>query len=192
MPENPRLSILALLPLAAVLAVTASFHTNCATVRDVVGVRGQVIDKPGLSAAVNSVWSESYRRSDRPPAVRIVEGADLNCTAEGGIIGFETPIGCRNGYTASPFEVSVGYDNGVRDFGWDHSMLAHELRHAVHLRRGILDGEHKSPDWRPVADCQMPPGDCGIVDRANKRLRSEPIELDTVNPFDADGGADAQ
>lgn len=180
---------LALCPLLAVVAVLASFELGCGTARNAIGIRGRVIDKPGIAEAVHSVWEVSYLRLDNPPSIRIVEGSELTCISPGGTKGFETPIGCRNGYTATPFEVSVTFDDGVRDFGWDHSTLAHELRHVVHLRKGILDGDHKLPDWRPLTDCQMPPGDCGIVDRANRRLRNEPIELDSpvvqLEPQDA-------
>ena len=136
-------------------------------------VRGQVIEKPGLAAAVDSVWVGTYSRTDRPPVVFLVEGAGLTCTDEqSGVPGFECPtVGCRGGCTSNPASVSVAF----RGVPWHQSSLAHELRHAMKMRIALLmlnyspdramlqmlaDKDHRGPDWEPG----------GEVDKANANL----------------------
>jgi hypothetical protein len=75
-------------------------------------------------------------------------GPELTCTdPNSGNPGFRTSAGCREGYTASPWEVSVAWHDGDR---FSQTALAHELRHAADAREGVVDPSHKGPQWRAV------------------------------------------
>jgi hypothetical protein len=49
--------------------------------------------------------------------------------------------------------------------------LAHELLHALQLRSGVMDPDHRTEGFRPIGECPQPLTEmCGIVDRANQAL----------------------
>lgn len=114
--------------------------------------------RQGQEMAVWTVWHDAYGREDPPPKVRWKRGDDLNCTdATSGNPGFSTPIGCREGYTASRYEVFVA-DRGETTLAW--TTLAHELLHCAQLRQGIVDPLHLTAGFKPG----------GAVDQANALL----------------------
>lgn len=142
-----------------------------------IGVRGDVVQRPGLAEAVDFVWREQFERRDAPPTVRIVEGADLNCTdTNSGKAGFVVLLedesrpgnfmrACREGFTFLPTEVSVAWHGEP----WSRTALAHELAHVRLVREGVFLGHHPGPDpkaWRP----EFRPG--GDVDQANAKLEA--------------------
>lgn len=114
--------------------------------------------REGQEKAAWIVWT-SYGRSDAPPTVRWLEGPALNC-AIGDSAGFQTPVGCRQGFTWTPFNVSVAWRPGDE---FSTTALAHEYMHAAQLRQGIVDPEHLRPEWQPG----------GAVDQANATLQAE-------------------
>jgi hypothetical protein len=144
---------------ALLLALSA-----CATTG---GLRGQIADRPGLAEATAAVWS-GYGRQDAPPAVRVVEGAELSCTDPvSGKPGFPVllpsdsgmgaPVtACREGFTFLPTEVMVAWTGQP----WSRTSLAHELMHARQAREGVIDSHHRRPEWAPG----------GEVDQANAKL----------------------
>ena len=104
--------------------------------------------REGQESAVWIVW-HTYGREDLPPTVRWVEGASLNCTAETGRPGWQTPVGCREGFTWTAGNVSVAWRPD--DF-FATTALAHEMMHASLIRRfGLLGGDpdHRRPEWLP-------------------------------------------
>jgi hypothetical protein len=122
------------------------------------GVRGEPLDLPQLRSASGFLWHDVYGRTDRMPQVRIVQGEALRCRQDNGDPGFNTPIGCRGGYSFVPDVVSVAWVPGWR---WSQTALAHEFQHQVHARQLIFDPDHRRPEWQPG----------GAVDQANARLR---------------------
>lgn len=106
------------------------------------GVRGEPRELAELERATAQIWS-AYGRTDRPPRVLVVTETD--CIDERGVEGFRTIVGCRQGFTASPFDVSVMWRGGR----WSETTLAHELQHAAQARRGYADPEHRSPEFQP-------------------------------------------
>jgi hypothetical protein len=130
--------------------------------------------KPGQEQAVRLVWNGTYGRSDRAPAVRWIEGDKLTCTDPNSEKpGFPTPSGCREGMTALPMEVSVAWTGQATFSG---TTLAHELLHALQFRTGIIDPNHRTEGFRPLAECATPvEGLCGIVDRANETLAGQQL-----------------
>lgn len=105
---------------------------------------------PGLDKAVPIVWA-SYGRTDKPPAITVIEGKDLSCVdPNSGTPGFPVllPSGwdCRNGYTVSPWACSVSWTG----WPWSQTALAHELLHAAQARRGIVDPYHREPEWQTL------------------------------------------
>jgi hypothetical protein len=113
-----------------------------------IGVRGRDTLKPRQMEAVRLVWESTYGRTDEPPTVLWVEGAELTCTdPNSGLPGFKTSVGCREGYTATPDRVSVAWREGDR---FSTTTLAHELRHAADALEGIIDPSHVGPQWRAV------------------------------------------
>jgi hypothetical protein len=124
--------------------VLGALLLGCATV----GVRGQPSPKPRQDEAVQLVWVYAYGRVDQPPEVLWVEGGELTCTdPNSDRPGFRTSAGCREGYTLSPYRVSVAWREGDR---FSSTTLAHELRHAADARAGIIDPSHVGPQWRAV------------------------------------------
>lgn len=102
---------------------------------------------PGLREATALVWT-AYGRTDPPPRVRIMEGDDLTCADPiSGKRGFPvlltSGMGCREGYTISPFESSVSWHGEP----WHETALAHELEHVAQGRRGIVDPGHLRIEW---------------------------------------------
>jgi hypothetical protein len=126
--------------------------TSCATI----GVRGDVVERPGLREATAFIWG-AYGRKDAPPAVRVVEGAELSCTdPNSGKPGFSVILedpshagrfisSCREGFTFLPTEVSVAWTGQ----SWSRTSLAHELMHARQAREGVIDSGHTRPEWKP-------------------------------------------
>lgn len=146
--------------MARILIAVVALCAACGAIRGVLGVAGKVTEKPGLSQAVAVVWA-SYGRDDGPPAVRIVEGAELTCIdTNSGEPGFPVLLAsgwaCRNGYTVSPLQVSVSWTG----WSWSQTTLAHELQHAAQARRGIVDPYHARDEWKTA------------VPAANELLRS--------------------
>lgn len=132
--------------LVALFAVVAVCN-GCATVRNVTGQAGGIVERPGLAEAESIVWA-SYGRTDTPPRVRIFEGDDLTCVDPiSGKPGFEVMLttgrACRNGYTISPWEVNVSWHGEA----WHETSLAHELQHVAQGRRGIIDPGHLRDEW---------------------------------------------
>lgn len=140
---------LRLLPLILGLAfIVAGLNSGCSTVTadtkvvvaDVekalvlVGVRGTDMDEAGEPIAIAAVWA-SYGRTDPPPRVLLVTGAELTCTDPGSnnpgfaVLLLSGPA-CREGYTLLPDRISVAY----RAQPWSQSALAHELEHEVLIR----------------------------------------------------------
>lgn len=121
---------------------------GCATV-PVVPVRD------GEAQAVALAW-RIYGRSDLPPVVRWKQGADLTCVdSSSGKPGFETAIGCREGWTFSWRECVVSW-HGEASFA--DTALAHELLHVAQARRLFFDPHHESSDWvtlLPVAEAAI-------------------------------------
>ena len=136
-----------------------------AILRDV-GVRGTVQDAPGLSDAVATVW-KSYGRTDPPPQVALVTGADLSCTDPNGNPGFPVVLlsgpACREGYTLLPWKVSVAY----RGQPWSQGPLAHELEHVAMIRS--LQGNPIGDPNHATAGFQIG----GAVDQGNAALAAK-------------------
>lgn len=139
---------------------------------------GHVIKKERQEQAAWVIWHDTYGREDMPPAVRWVEGGDLDCTEADGIQGFRAlvceddcghpKVACLAGITLSPLEVSVAYHPG--DF-YAETSLAHEYMHAWQFRRGIIDPKHTKDAWKPQAACTADSEwDCGYVERARAAL----------------------
>lgn len=136
--------------LAASLALSA-----CSTLQPLLPIPTPA--REGQEQAAWIVW-HSYGREDTPPAIRWVEGAKLSCTASTGRPGFATPVGCREGFTWTPFLCAVAWR---QDDFFSTTALAHEMAHARDARIGILDPNHTRPEWQPG----------GEVDRANGKLQ---------------------
>lgn len=133
--------------LGMLLAATLS---GCATLK-------QYKPKDGSEQAVWIIW-RSYGRTDHPPLIRWKEGDALNCEdPNSGKPGFKTIVGCREGFTWTPFDVWVAW-HGEASFS--ETALAHELMHSAQLREGIVDPLHKTQAFQPG----------GAVDRANGLL----------------------
>lgn len=140
------------LRLVAVLALNA-----CA-------VAGPLLPVPtpareGQEVAAQIIWHDAYGREDAPPTIHWVEGTALNCTVNDKA-GFQTPVGCREGWTMTPVTVSVAWRPD--DF-FSTTALAHEMQHAKQARRGILDPDHTRPEWQQG----------GEVEQANVRLQAQ-------------------
>jgi hypothetical protein len=122
----------------------------------ILGCRAQPrVEMPGQDQALAIVWGQEYGRRDAPPALRYVREPDLVCTdPDSGRPGFLTAVGCREGYTGSPWAVSIAWHQGDT---FSTTTFAHELLHAALGRMGILDPLHKNPAWV-------------MVDAANVRL----------------------
>lgn len=146
------------------LLVSLACATSCAAV----GMRGAVVERPGLAEATAFVW-QAYGRRDTAPKVRVVEGAELSCTdPNSGKPGFVVILGaedgsprqdCREGFTMSPLEVSVAWHGEP----WSRTSLAHEMMHARQARDGIIDPDHRRIEWGPG----------GEVDQANAALEAQ-------------------
>jgi len=128
--------------------------------------------KTGQDRAVEIVWSNVFRSGQAPPEIRWVEGTNLTCAdPNSGRPGFQTPNGCREGYTWRPSEVEVAWRDDDR---FSSTTLAHELLHALHFHLGMIDPLHLSPGFKSKDACAGPPTPpqdlCGIVDVANDAL----------------------
>jgi hypothetical protein len=149
---------LVFLVLAVCLAMALLY--GCATV----GVRGERADLPGLREATVEGWN-ALECIGPPPTVLVVQGSGLSCTdPNSGNPGFPVQLStgpsCREGYTLSPFQVSVAY----RGQPWSETPLVHEELHACQARIGVVEPGHHGftgPDWGPG----------GRMDRGNVRLR---------------------
>lgn len=141
---------------------------------DSIGIgAGSIVQQPRQTEAVALVWHDVYGQDRRPPAVRWVEGADLNCRRA------EWPIDqrgfllagsvCVAGFTWSWGEVSVAIQPG------DHFYqigLAHEFLHAAKFGHGSPDAFHEGDEWLPLESCPSPAGSCGLVETARLALTS--------------------
>lgn len=126
------------------LVILAGLCASCATIR---ARLGSTDPHPGLTDAVSIVWA-AYGRTDRPPSIRVVEGEGLTCMdPESNTPGFPvlltTGWACKNGYTITPWVCSVSWSG----WPWSQTALAHELFHAAQARHGIVDPQHKRPEW---------------------------------------------
>lgn len=139
-----------------VSCLAALLLASCATVAPFIPTPTPV--REGQEKAAWIIW-RSFLREDPPPTVRWVEGAGLNCTINGGG-GFQTPVGCRQGFTWTPFNVTVAWRDGDE---FSTTAMAHEYEHAKQARQGIVDPEHTRPEWLPG----------GEVDHANTALQAE-------------------
>ncbi len=129
-----------------ILAGLGGACASCATTRNSVGLAGTPSNDADLLAAEAITW-QAYGRTDTPPTVRIVDADQLTCVdPNSGSAGFPVVLidgcACREGYTVSPWSVSV-----AQRMPWSSSALPHELLHAAQARRGIVDPEHKLPEW---------------------------------------------
>ena len=130
--------------------------------------------KFGQDEAILVVWKDVFGRKDAPPQVRWIEGRELTCKdEETGRPGFPTPAGCLEGLTMNPSEVQVAWHDGDR---FADTRLAHELWHAALFHQGVMDQGHRTPGFRPRAECPGPPHPpddaCGIVEVAVDSLRA--------------------
>jgi hypothetical protein len=83
----------------------------------------------GEKEAVEIAW-EYYGRSDTPPVVYYVTGADLDCF-DGAGFHYED-FGCVQGFTPDEGDwTSIAWPTGQK---FSDSALAHELRHVVAMR----------------------------------------------------------
>ena len=130
------------------------------------GLRGQPRDLTGLTDATRITWT-TYGRTDSPPEILIVAGADLTCTDPvSGKLGFSIVLldgsrACREGDTLSPWQCSVSFHG---EASWADTVLEHEEEHAALAREGRIDTDHtRYPDlWRPG----------GAVDTARAAVRA--------------------
>lgn len=137
------------------LAILAFFlvSASCASL-PLIPIPTQV--REGQEQASWVIW-HLYGREDTPPSVHWVEGKYLACTSPTGRPGFLTPVGCREGFTWTPFNVSVAWRPD--DF-FSTTALAHEDMHAAQARVGVIDPGHTRAEWQPG----------GLVDKAIGRL----------------------
>lgn len=105
------------------------------------------------SEAVSIVWFDVFAQTDEPPMIRWVVGADLDCIdPNSGEPGFMVRLidgrACREGYTLSGDEVYVAWSGR---YSYSGTAMAHELMHAVQLRRNTADPYHLEPGvWELV------------------------------------------
>ncbi len=130
-----------------ILAGLGGAVAACATTRNSVGLAGTPSTDADLLAAEAIAW-QALGRTDTPPTVRIVATDQLTCVdPASGNPGFPVLLadgcGCRNGYTISPWAVSLS-----QRLPWSESSLPHELEHAAQARRGIVDPDHARPEWK--------------------------------------------
>lgn len=159
------------------------------------GMRGEVLTVPNAEQAQWVIWHDVYQRNDLPPRVRWV--TEFDCTQHpSGDPGFSTVVGCRDGFTFSPLEISVALHPDRR---LDESQLAHEDMHALLARQGAFDPDHSLPQFHALETCgecafqpgarlkdcrqddalgidcttvqRNPCGDCGLVEWANEQLQ---------------------
>jgi hypothetical protein len=111
--------------------------------------------RDGEAKAVTIVW-RVYGRTDVPPVVRWKQGAALDCTdPNSGRPGFpvwlvedgEPRPGCREGFTMSFLECSVAWHEGD---SFSSTAMAHELLHVAQARVGVLDSNHRRPEWQTL------------------------------------------
>lgn len=109
---------------------------------------GDPTPKPGQAEAAYIIWHDIYGRTDAPPTVYWMEGADLDCE-EDGFRGFTVPIaGCSFGLTLSGSTVAVAWNPGYVNL--HTSQMDHEFMHALKMREGGWgDFLHTAPDWQP-------------------------------------------
>lgn len=100
-----------------------------------------------LSQAIDIVW-HSYDGEAPPPHVQLVTGSDLNC--QNGTAFLVPHYGCVYGLTLAPGMCVVAYTGKP----FHETALAHELLHAVMLRRGIVDINHESENWKPGGELE--------------------------------------
>jgi hypothetical protein len=109
----------------------------------------------GAATAAGIVW-QSYGMPDKAPSIDVVQGARLDCVDPfSNKMGFHVLLtsdsdgtlhvtsGCREGYTVVPWESSVSWHGEP----WSETALAHELMHQAQFRRGIIDSDHRRPEW---------------------------------------------
>lgn len=125
---------LALLLLSSSCATTLSAYVPTAT-----------SPREGQEVAAWIVWHDAYLRNDPPPKVRWIDEAQTNCTTDKGRSGFGTPMGCRDGLTPTPFNVTCVWH--ADELGFSTTTMPHEYEHAKMARAGILDPDHTRPEW---------------------------------------------
>jgi hypothetical protein len=112
---------------------------------------GDLRPRPGQLEALAIVW-DAYGRTDRTPAVIWVTGDELDCTQEGGVLGFLVWIPgegtvCRGGYTSTSDRIFVAWRDGDT---FSATQFAHELKHVDLARRGAIDSRHATCEWSAV------------------------------------------
>jgi hypothetical protein len=150
-----------------IVGLACIFCVGCAETTqalNAIGDKGAVSDPANLITAATTVW-EFYGRVDTQPQIKLVTGVDLTCTDPssqnpGFAVVLSTGIGCREGYTIIPIEVSIAYTGQ----SWSRSALAHELEHVKLIRSGkgspIGDPSHVTAGFHLG----------GEVDQANAKL----------------------
>ena len=121
---------------------------GCASLGIGLGAQG-----PEVTVSLNAVVADAWKalgRTDQPPEVKIVAGAQLSCTDPvSGHPGFPvamlTGMSCREGYTVTPWFTVV-----AERTPWSESALVHELEHVAQLRSGVVDPEHTRAEWTTV------------------------------------------
>lgn len=100
--------------------------------------------KPRQAEAVALVW-HLYGRSDPPPAVRWMEGTELDCTSPAGHLGMRYGDGCMAGISVQG-TVLVVWHTGE---SFSATALAHELLHQrLERETGDADDAHAGRAWR--------------------------------------------
>src|SRR5688572_14153699 len=156
----------------AALLVVAIFapQCGCATVSEDERRRAEA----GVTYALDEAWA-CLGRTDRPPRVRVMTGAELSCISPiSGLPGFPVAVAsddlhsvandCREGYTISFWEVMVARHASEP---WSRTTLVHELGHAVLLRQGIIFDHHPGEDPQHGGPI-FPAG--GPVDQCNAKM----------------------
>lgn len=141
-----------------ILAGFAVCSSGCATI----GVRGSEYPGADLVQAEWVAWHDVYQRSDKPPKVLVV--TEFSCIDKtSGDPGFKTIVGCRNGFTITPWDVSVGKDS---NHTWSQVPLCHENMHALQARSAVFDPEHKTTQFQKLESC----GDCAYKPPEPRRI----------------------
>ena len=135
------------------IVASAAFLVSLCCVRNAFAPYRPSTPAPSLSAAIDIVW-RFYDGTETPPHVQLVTGSDLNC--QNGTAFLVPYYGCVYGLTLAPGFCVVAYTGKP----FHETALAHELLHAVMLRRGIVDINHESENWKPG----------GELERANAEL----------------------
>jgi hypothetical protein len=115
------------------------------------GTQRPATGKPRQAEAVALVW-HLYGRTDPPPAVRWMQGVDLDCVSAAGHLGMLYGGLCMAGMSV-PGTVLVVWHPGE---SFSATALAHELLHE-RLQRdtGDSDPGHAGPGWRAGGELEL-------------------------------------